>query len=481
MSAPNEFSIHRFTPSTRALALLILVWWMGCAGLLAYLTVAYRGIGTGIWDFSINLLAAVWVLFLVRGAAKDFNETWFFRIEVHGDYLYSVQKRGQTVRMPFASIAGFIESPMSDRNNLMTGYWFILSAADGSRISFSTHIVGWAKIIDQVHMSIPWRVPSPKELEARSVIGHKPLGLGDLHSAPGQDIPEEWRWKKRIRWYDVWGSYAVVMALFILVVGSVGRLATRYLGESYYWVVEAPIILVFIVYFERLAQRLVLYIRTRRMQRTPLLAPALEVTPVGVDAQVPDLEETRVLAEQGHAGAQSDLGVMYERGDGVLEDYAEAVRLFRLAAEQGDANAQTNLGNMYVNGEGVPEDYAEAVRLFRLAAEQGLARAQYNLGIMYSNGRGVPEDDAERVRWYRLAAEQGYANAQTNLGNMYVNGEGVPRDMVLAYMWFDIAAAQGHEGAQRNRGLVRGLMTREQIDEAQRLSREWLEAHPSGD
>ena len=42
---------------------------------------------------------------------------------------------------------------------------------------------------------------------------------------------------------------------------------------------------------------------------------------------------------------------------------------------------------MYDNGKGVPQDYAEAVKWYRLAAEQGYARAQYNLGLMYDNGK----------------------------------------------------------------------------------------------
>ena len=62
---------------------------------------------------------------------------------------------------------------------------------------------------------------------------------------------------------------------------------------------------------------------------------------------------------------------------------------------------------MYRNGEGVPQDYAEAVKWYRLAAEQGDADAQYNLGLMYDNGNGVPQDYKEAVKWYRLAAEQG--------------------------------------------------------------------------
>jgi len=45
------------------------------------------------------------------------------------------------------------------------------------------------------------------------------------------------------------------------------------------------------------------------------------------------------------------------------------------AAEQGDAEAQYNLGVRYANGEGVPEDYKEAVKWFRKAAEQGFAAA----------------------------------------------------------------------------------------------------------
>ena len=80
----------------------------------------------------------------------------------------------------------------------------------------------------------------------------------------------------------------------------------------------------------------------------------------------------------------------------------------RSCAKQGDAHAQTVLGAMYANGEGVPQDYAEAVRWYRLAAEQGNAVAQFNLGVQYANGEGVPEDDVEAVRWYRLSAEQVY-------------------------------------------------------------------------
>ena len=47
-------------------------------------------------------------------------------------------------------------------------------------------------------------------------------------------------------------------------------------------------------------------------------------------------------------------------------------------------------------------------------------------------------------------------------------------------MWYNRAAAQGNERAQRNKDRAESRMTREQIAEAQRLSTEWLEAHPPG-
>lgn len=91
-------------------------------------------------------------------------------------------------------------------------------------------------------------------------------------------------------------------------------------------------------------------------------------------------------------------------------------------AEAGDAELQFSLGVMYEHGEGVRQDYAEAARWYRKAAEQGLVDAQYNVGVMYEQGKGVHQDYAEAVRWYRKAAEQGLADAQYNMGVMYAEG-----------------------------------------------------------
>jgi uncharacterized protein len=175
------------------------------------------------------------------------------------------------------------------------------------------------------------------------------------------------------------------------------------------------------------------------------------------------------LAGAAVAGPFEDGGAAFARGD-----YATAMRLWRPLAEQGDALAQSNLGQMYSRGQGVPQDYAAAASWYRKAADQGDAFAQYNLGIMYANGRGAPQNYALAVEWYRKAADQGLADAQFNLGDLYYSGRGVPQDNVMAYMWFDLAAAQGKENAGSNRDLwVAKRMTVKQIAEAQKLAHEW--------
>ena len=61
---------------------------------------------------------------------------------------------------------------------------------------------------------------------------------------------------------------------------------------------------------------------------------------------------------------------MYARGLGVPQDYAEAVRWYRLAADQGHANALKNLGTTYLSGDGVPQDYVQAHMWYSLWASR---------------------------------------------------------------------------------------------------------------
>lgn len=157
-------------------------------------------------------------------------------------------------------------------------------------------------------------------------------------------------------------------------------------------------------------------------------------------------------AAQGQAAAQHLLGLMCAKGEGVQKNSVKAVEWFQKAAAQGDADAQNNLARMYYLGEGIPKDVAKAAEWVQKAAEQGVAMAQARLGGMYEDGEGVPKDASKAVEWWQKAAVQGDALAQYNLGIMYDSGKGVPKDAAKAVEWYQKAAAQGHADAQYQLG-----------------------------
>jgi TPR repeat protein len=67
--------------------------------------------------------------------------------------------------------------------------------------------------------------------------------------------------------------------------------------------------------------------------------------------------------------------VMYDKGQGVEQDFKEAVKWYQKAADQGDVDAQFNLGVMYAEGEGVEQDYVTAYTWYNIAAAKGDTQA----------------------------------------------------------------------------------------------------------
>jgi len=173
--------------------------------------------------------------------------------------------------------------------------------------------------------------------------------------------------------------------------------------------------------------------------------------------------------------AQDDKGVRQDSDNRWMTDgrhkripNANQIELYRRAAELGDASAQFKMALMYDRGKGMPQDYAGAVRWYRKSAEQGFVEAQYNLGSMYDSGVGVSQEYAEAVIWYRKAAEQGHANAQNNLGAKYGRGQGVPQSHAEAYVWLSIAAMSGNKGAIKSRDYAASNLSPEDLDVAQK-------------
>ena len=96
--------------------------------------------------------------------------------------------------------------------------------------------------------------------------------------------------------------------------------------------------------------------------------------------------------------------VAYETGD-----YETALREFKSSR---DPMSHTILGMMYDEGLGVLQDYKEAVKWYTKAAEQGDADAQGSLGSMYSSGHGVLQDNVYAHMWFNIASSNGNENAR---------------------------------------------------------------------
>lgn len=92
------------------------------------------------------------------------------------------------------------------------------------------------------------------------------------------------------------------------------------------------------------------------------------------------------VAKLGFAPAQNELGTMYQLGQGVTQDNAEAVRLFNLAATQGFRDAFTNLAWMYEKGQGVPKNLGIAEHYYNVAATQGDQLAADRLRALQRGG-----------------------------------------------------------------------------------------------
>ena len=179
-----------------------------------------------------------------------------------------------------------------------------------------------------------------------------------------------------------------------------------------------------------------------------------------------------ILVTSPVLAADFDKGVKaYDAGD-----YETALQEFTPLAEEENSLAQYNLGQMFRKGQGVLQDYQQAAKWYRLAAEQGDAGAQTNLGVMYAKGGGVLQDYQEAMKWFRLAAEQGHAKAQNNLGISYALGQGVLQDYQRAHMWANLARSNGREETDEFFDYLTPKMTTSDITRAQQMARECLDS-----
>lgn len=138
---------------------------------------------------------------------------------------------------------------------------------------------------------------------------------------------------------------------------------------------------------------------------------------------------------------------LFTLGTRAYEDglFAEAADHWLAAAESGHGSAQFNLGILYEQGLGLSQDYAQALRLYTLAAKNGVVDAAFSVAnILFVGTETTPRDIEKAVYWYLQAADAGHSGAQFSLGSMFIAGKDVAEDKETGVSWLELAASNHH-------------------------------------
>lgn len=134
--------------------------------------------------------------------------------------------------------------------------------------------------------------------------------------------------------------------------------------------------------------------------------------------------------------AAAYIGRMFLRGEGMEQNFENAMTWFDRGIANGDPFAQYHKGLIYRDGLGVPQDGSKAGTFLKASAEQGFTPAQSALGVMF-----LDQGDVDTAgRYFQLAASAGVMQAFYYLAELTNLGTGRPRDCGLATVYYKVVA-----------------------------------------
>jgi TPR repeat protein len=132
----------------------------------------------------------------------------------------------------------------------------------------------------------------------------------------------------------------------------------------------------------------------------PQPATTLTVPTVPTTTAAPAPSAAKLPAAPGTGGDAAQAGWdAFGRGD-----YQGALDVWKPVAEAGNTDMQILVGSIYDFGQGVPQDDAEAAKWYQMAAEKGSAKAQYQLGALYTRSPQA-RDPKKGYEWLTIAAQ----------------------------------------------------------------------------
>lgn len=139
------------------------------------------------------------------------------------------------------------------------------------------------------------------------------------------------------------------------------------------------------------------------------------------------------------------LGVLYEEGLSVPQDYSQAQIWFEKAAQKGNPDAMIRLVYFYSSDDEKNDAHFQekAVETYKKQAEKGDSEAMYKLSIAYGSPLAVTETDLSNY-WLQKSAELGNTKAMYMLGYENLIGIYGEENPELAAHWLEKAAKKGH-------------------------------------
>lgn len=156
------------------------------------------------------------------------------------------------------------------------------------------------------------------------------------------------------------------------------------------------------------------------IQKKLLFSVAIFMSVTAVFSQ--DFVETYTSAANGQSSAMYDLGVMYEDGLVVSQNYNEALEWYKKAARKGNTKAMIKIGNFYKEGYAVRKNGSAAMHWYLRALNRGNAIAGYYIGNLYKDGLGVEKDYEQAINWYVNLAINNHSESMFAIATMLEAG-----------------------------------------------------------
>lgn len=145
----------------------------------------------------------------------------------------------------------------------------------------------------------------------------------------------------------------------------------------------------------------------------------------------------KAASQQNDAAAFFILGSMQLTGQGMPKDAKNAAVNFEKSANLGYRHGQYMIALLYDRGEGVIENKQKALNWALLAAAQGDREATYASAVWLERGYSGKSEPFLAVSLYEKAAEQGHVNAMKSLISIYGGDAGVPKNKERAGYWMN--------------------------------------------